>query len=474
MTAKIAKSDANLLPHDEAAERSVIGSVLIDPDALLRAQEAGLKAADFWDMRLGWVYDAAESLSLRREPVELFSIARELERTRNGTDQDHLAVLGGDAALTRLISDTASTVNAGYYAESVKRDALRRRMIAAGAEVAAARHKHDGDIGELYDAVSQILFGAMERSESDSHLMGGSDTLRAYFDGQTERARLLAANKDALLKTYWHDVDRMIGNFQPGQLVSVGASTSVGKTMAMEQVAEANAKRGHAIAFYHLELSHQSMLDRCVARVSGIDTRRLREGYDGAEVFDALAEISVWHDNITLIHCPGWTAERIAADIMRLHAQGRCELAVVDYLGKLALPDRKGYTPSKLIGLQVDAFKNAAEQLAIPILLGSQVSRFFKQTATHRPTMDDLRDSGEIGEKANIVLMLHNPVAREDRDERASTETIELHVEKNTDGPLGKAELVHVKGRFLLGDMAQEHEPVPHYQERERVEQIPW
>ena len=467
MTARISAQDAHLLPHDEEAERSVIGSVLIDPDAVLRTEEVGLAVSDFYDRRLGWIYEAAEALAMRREPIEAFTIARELERAPDGADGNRLAVLGGDATLTRLIVDTPSTVHAGYYAEIVKRDARRRRLIAAGAEVAAASHQHEGELSDLYDKVSQILFGAMERSDADSHLYGGSRALSRYFDTQAVRQERLRQNRDAMLKTYWVDVDRMVGDFQPGQLVIVGATTSVGKTMAMEQLSEANAKRGHAIAFYHLELSHQSMLDRCVARCSGIDTRRLREGYDGAEVFDALAEISAWHDNITLVHCPGWTAERIAADIMRLHAQGRCELAVIDYLQKVSMPDRRGYSPSKLIGLQVEAFKNVAEQIGIPVVLGSQVSRFFKTTANKRPTMDDLRDSGEIEEKANIVLMLHNPTPREDRRDYQKTEVIELHVEKNTDGPLGMAKLVHVKGRFLLGDLAEERQAQPSFQEAE-------
>ena len=141
---------------------------------------------------------------------------------------------------------------------------------------------------------------------------------------------------------------------------------------------------------------------------------------------------------------------------MRLHAQGRCELAVIDYLQKVSLPDHRSYSSAKLIGLQVEVLKNVAEQIGIPIVLGSQVSRFFKQTANKRPTMDDLRDSGEIEEKANVVLMLHNPIPREERKDYQRTEQIELHVEKNTDGPLGMAQLVHIKGRFLLGDVAPE------------------
>lgn len=471
MTARISAQDAHLLPHDEEAERSVIGSLLIDPDAVLRTEEAGLAARDFYDRRLGWIYEAAQALAMRREPIDAFTVARELEQAPDSADGNRLAVLGGDAALTALIVGTPSSVHAGYYAEIVMRDARRRRLIAAGADVAAASHQHEGDLSELYDLVSQILFGAMERSDADSHLYGGSQALGHYLDNQERRQDRLARDPDALLKTYWADVDRMVGDFQPGQLVIVGATTSVGKTMAMEQIAEANAKRGHAIAFYHLELSHQSMLDRCVARCSGIDARRLREGYMGEEVSRALGDISAWHDRITLIHCPGWTAERIAADIMRLHAQGRCELAVIDYLQKVSMPDRRGYSPSKLIGLQVEAFKNTAEQIGIPIVLGSQVSRYFKMTANKRPTMDDLRDSGEIEEKANIVLMLHNPTPREDRRDDQKTEVIELHVEKNTDGPLGMTQLVHVKGRFLLGDMTAEPEPeLPWQTERE----IPW
>lgn len=188
MTARISAQDAHLLPHDEEAERSVIGSLLIDPDAILRTEEAGLAATDFYDRRLGWIYEAAQALAMRREPVDAFTVAREVERAPDSADGNRLALLGGDAEITALIAGTPSSVHAGYYAEIVVRDARRRRLIAAGAEVAAASHQHEGDLSELYDLVSQILFGAMERSDADSHLYGGSQALGRYLDNQKQRA----------------------------------------------------------------------------------------------------------------------------------------------------------------------------------------------------------------------------------------------------------------------------------------------
>lgn len=458
MSARIVESQHNLLPHDVEAEEAVIGSILIDPDALMRCQEAGLAPDDFHTRRLGWVYEAAQALALRGEPTDPIAVAREMSKETDA-DGNRLDLLGGMSALSELVSLTATTIYAGHHAESVKRDARRRRLIAAGAEVSAASHLHDGDLGELYDHVSQILFAAMERSDAHSHLYGGADALDGYMANQDRRRELLERDPDALIRTHLLDIDRLIGDMQPGQLVVVGANTSVGKTMLMEQVAEANAKRGHTIAYYHLEQSHQAMMDRCVARYTGVPTWRLRQGYVDTEVERAMADIRTWHDNITYVHCPGWTAERIVADIMRLHATGRCELPIIDYLGKVKLTDNRGYNSSKLVGLQVEAFKTVAEQLGVPLVLGSQVSRFFKTTAAKRPTMDDLRDSGEIEEKANLVIMLHNPTAREDRDQAETSERIEAHLEKNTDGPLGKANLLHLKGRFLLADYTSQEQP---------------
>jgi len=457
MMARFRESEA--LPHDIEAEESVIGAILVDPAAIYRCQEAGLTPSDFWDHTLGWIYEAAERVAASGFSPDIVTISEELAATialsdpQTGATQSRLDVIGADT-LTAMISRVGFTSNVGYFANIVREHARRRRLIAAITQSASLCHRTDIDIPTLYDLVSQSLFSAMSQEADGSHLVGNDEAIERYRQLLHRRHEMLDNNPDAFVRTYWRKVDAMLGPLQPGYLVVIGARTSVGKTMAMEQIAEANAKRGHKVVFYHLELSHHTMLDRCVARYSGVPLWMLRTGYTGREVEDALNAISTWFGNITYVHCPGWTAERIAADITRLHASGRCDVAFVDYLQKIPASNTSAFT-AKSVGLQVEAFKTCAEKTGITLFLGSQVSRFFKESTTKRPTMDDLRDSGEIAEKANVVIMLHRPEnERENND--SPTEEVWVFVEKNTDGQTGSARLIHVRGRFLLGDPVED------------------
>jgi len=224
--------------------------------------------------------------------------------------------------------------------------------------------------------------------------------------------------------------------------------------MYLEQLAEHNAKRGHKVAFYHLELTHQTMLDRRMARQSTVSIRELIRGYNGPEVARAMDALRPWQTNLVYVHCPGWSSERVAVDIARLYARGECDLALVDYLQKLRLPERRGFNSAMLVGQSAEALKNAAEQLNIPIAVASQVSRDFKSRKTRRPHMEDLRNSGELEEKANQIVILHRPLTR-DPTHPQQTEPMEAHIEKNTLGALGRAKLVHLLGRFLIAAAAQ-------------------
>ena len=461
---RVLSSDMDLLPHDPEAERIVISGIIADPDALPRAHDAGLKPADFHNRQYRWIMEAAEELAKQGDPIEIASIGRVLERQQE-LDGNRLDLIGGTPEMAGLIARFSSFSSVGYYAEIVARDARRRQIIAAGGAIAADAQAHEGDLGELYSKAIKALFDAMGDSVDDAHLHGGPEAVRLYRDNQEARQKRLLLDPNALIKTHWPSVDRRLGDLQEGQLIVIGASTSVGKTMAMEQLAEVNASRGHRVVYYHLELSHASMLDRCVARESGVKVQDLRRGALTPQVERALDEIEKWQGNIIYVHCPGWTAERIAADIIRHNARGLCDLAIIDYMQKLSSPDMRGDSRNyaQVVGGRVEVLKNCAERLGIPIILGSQVNRDYKSNANRRPTLEGLRDSGEIAEKANIVLILHNPTPREERNDLDETEIIELYIEKSTDGPLGKVDLVHVKGRFLLGE-ADKSEERPHAQ----------
>lgn len=452
--AKVARSDIDRLPHSEDAERAVAGSVLIDPDAVLRAQETGLLIDHFYNKHLGWIYEAAQVLVAKGQPTDITLIGQKMSDTPNGNGTSRLETLGGYSQLTRLIDTIYTSVNVSHYAKIVVDNARKRSLLAAAANIVAMVGSHEGDIDELMSEASRAFLPAVSVEGQRTHTYGSENTLLSYITGQQERADRLLRDPDALLVTGLGDLDKMLGDLVPGYLHVVAARSSVGKTMYMECVTEINAKRNKKVAFYHLELSHETMLDRLVARHSDVPMWKLRQGYNGMEIGTAIDMIVPWFKNIVFVHCPGWSAERIAADIQRLSARGECDIACVDYLQKLALPNtRASLNAAMLYGLQAETLKIAAETCEIPIVLGSQVNRDFKTREDKRPTADDIRNSGEVLEKANQVVILHRPGERKEHAPHGDTEMLEAIIEKNTGGGSGKAEIIHVMGRFLLASV---------------------
>ena len=472
--ARIQASQAEMLPQSIETERALLGALLIDPDGIVYAQGVDLKAADFYREAHGWVYSVILGMAERYQSPDFVAVCDALAHRQNGAGSQ-LDALGGPVELTRFIDECASSVYAGHYAEIVKRRAQQRRIISACGDIAQMAHEHDGPVAELYDQASRRFFEAVDTTTPTSHLYGGDEALLAYQTQQAEREALLKEHPELLMQTGIADLDRILGDILPAYLVVVVARTSVGKTMWMEQVSEYNAMRGHPVAYYHLELTHETMLHRAIVRRLRFseDPRRvskrvtfqdLDHGYCGPEVARAMDAIRPWFGNMVYVHCPGWSVERICADVVRLHAKGRCDIAVVDYLQKLAMPDVKaGMNVAQLYGVMANDLKNVAEQLRIPIILGSQVSRDYKQRSDGRPHAEDIRNSGMIEEMATQIVVLHRPENTREND----PQPVEAYVEKNTQGRLGKADLVHFPGRFLLGCPAREEVVLS-------PEELPW
>jgi len=383
-----------------------------------------------------------------------------LESRKNG-DGSQLHMIGGPAELARLITHTPTSIHAGHYAEIVHRLAQQRQLIHVSGDIAAVAQDHDGPIETLYDEVSRQFFDAVDVSSPASHLRGDDNTLTEYLANQERIKDRLAANPDALITTGWPDIDHYLGDIEAGMLHVVVARPSVGKTIYLEGVAEHNAQRGHSVAFYHLELSHSLMLNRRMARYSGIPIGKLRRGHTGPELSRALDLIRPWHQRITYIHCAGWSAERIAADMVRLAAKGQCDVAIIDYFQKIRWPDVKGANVAAIMGLMAETLKNCAENLGIPVITAAQVNRGWKSNANDRPHIENLRNSGEIEEKCNQAVVLHRPQDREDRRGGVESETIAVAVEKNTTGDVGRCELFHQLGRFRFVAKARETQTEP-------------
>jgi len=448
-------------PNDQLAERAVLGSLLIDNEAIPELQALGLQPDDFYMGLHGDVFAVMCELTAQRRAVDFVTLCSALEGKQDGKGRSCLEAIGGPAVLTRLLTDTPTSTNAKHYAEIVRDLAYRRRLIAAAAELAKLTYEHEGTRDVLQRDASKIFNDAVGIADKDSHLYG-DDSLVDYLVNQTDRRERLEKDPNSLITTPWPELNRALIELEPGALHVVAAPTGMGKTIYSECIAEHNARHGKSVAFYHLELSHQTMLDRRMARHSGIQVWQLRKGYDGKEVHKATGFLSTWQRRITYIHCPGWSASRIVADLHGLHARGMADLAIVDYLGKLAMPPLGGRTEASAIGdYRMEPLKTCAEQLGIPIVTGSQLNRARQARRDQRAVLDDLRNSGEIAEKANQVILIHrvkSSYGKERFDHQKPLE-IEFQIEKNSQGIAGVViPMLSIPGEFKFVERVRDGE----------------
>jgi len=448
MARRDGESDDVLLqaPQSREAEQAVVGSILIDPDAVLACRGAGLKPEDFFNEQLGTIYKAALEIADEGKPVDIVTISGRVE----GKNEVTYSMLVG------LINAVPTSIHAVHYAGEVMDHARRRRVLRAAQQIAGLAYDQTIPVADMLARSSAAFFEAADVTEHNDHLIGSDGAIEDYLANQIARAELLKNNPHALLDTGIPALDDVIGPLDAGQMLVVGARTSTGKTAFMETVAENIALRGHVVAFYHLELSTQRMLDRQMARWSGVSLQDIQRGVDDVRIQRAVEAVRARLCNMVYVHCPGWTAERIAADAAQLRARYGVDLIVVDYLGKIAYGDyQRGFNEASMIAQQVETLKIMAERLGVPVILGSQVNREFKATADKRPTLNDLKGSGGIEEKANAVVILYEP---NPRVPGATSVTLEAHVEKNEGGPCGTVMLEHALGRFRVYDPAPEPE----------------
>jgi replicative DNA helicase len=442
------------LPNSRQTEENLIASLLIDPDAILRIGGTGLVPEDFYTPGHKLVYKVIQRLAAKGEAVDLVTVGNALEQV-NGKTGNALDYIGGRAELSRMVALLPTTIYAADYARDVRDLAFRRNLIGACTKIITDSYNHEGTRDALQQTAAETFGKAVQVEDEHSHLYGTDEALLDYLVRQQERQEQLKRDPFALVTTPWSDVNRLLIALDVGMVQVIAARPGVGKTIWMENVAEYNAQRNKAIAFYHLELSHQFMLDRRMARWSGVTYDELRKGENGEKVERATDAIRQWQKNMTYIHCPGWSAERIMADAARLQAEGKADIVIIDYLQKLAMPESRYRNEASIIGGQVAHIKDAAERLGFPVFLGCQVTRDLKQRgATGRAQLTDLYGSGMIEAYSNQVCILHVPTMDDDEGPY-ELEPRELYVDKNTQGALGMVNLAHRCGRFRLEQPAR-------------------
>jgi len=420
--------DSELLPHNEEAERSVVGAALIDPDAIPRVASI-LEPGDFYKAELREIWNAMLDLHNQSEPVDMLTVCDELER------RQQLDELGGPAFITALTNEVPTSIHAEHYAKMVAKDATRRRLLDAAGRLAKAASDQGMELADVEDLALKLVVEA--RSTGNGRMQSLSRIARAYYDKIEALAR---DGKKPGLPTGFHKLDELLGGMQRSDLIILAGRPGMGKTGLAACIVHNIVKASKRILFLSLEMSSEQLMRRLISLESGIGITALRDGTIADDDWPKFIQATAAMDlpNLLIDDTAAITPSHARALALKAEAEiGPLDLIVIDYIGLMKSDERapNRYTALTNIG---QALKKLAKDLNVPILALSQVNRDCENRTDKRPQTHDLRDSGDLEQTANVVLLLYRD---EVYDDDAMPGIAEVAVGKNRDGKTGTAHL---------------------------------
>lgn len=375
-----------LPPHSLDAEEAILGSLLIDPDAIFDVGTF-LRPDAFYRSQNRAVYEAILALNDRRDPLDLITLTEELRR------QEQLDEVGGEAYIISLINAVPTAINAVSYGRLVEATAIRRKLIAAASAIANLAYDEAEDVNVVIDRAEQTLFSISEQ-RTTRDLVPVKQIARDLL----ERIEQLHERGDDIIgvPTGFTDLDRLLGGLNKSDLLILAARPGMGKTALQTGIAlTAAARYGKRVAMFNLEMSGEQLVQRMLAAETRIDSQRLRRGqlYDHEwpifmEAIGRLSETRIFIDDT-----PSITPHQLRTKCRRLYAEHGLDLIVIDYL-QLMQAERPTNNRVQEISEISRSLKGLARELDVPVLAAAQLSRAVEQRQDKRPLLSDLRDSG--------------------------------------------------------------------------------
>jgi replicative DNA helicase len=460
-TTTVSSSLERMLPHNIQAEQGVLGSLLIDPEALSLVADV-LAAEDFYRDAHRTIFAAMLALAERHQPADFLTLCDELER--RGT----LETVGGASAITALINLVPTSGNVVYYGRIVARTAVLRRLIHAAGQIAAiAYDDHDAD--EALNRAEQLICAISTRT----HRLGTASSLTHLLSQYQEHLVEREAMRGQMIgiPSGFADLDRLTGGFRRCDLIVLAARPGFGKTSCALSIAHHAALHcQRRIGIFSLEMSAEQLVERLIAIESGINLQHLTTGtIEDAEwcrFVEALARLS--EASMQVDGTSSLSPVQIRSRARQWMQQDGLDLLIVDYL-QLLQPDdgtvAKNGTRVQVIDDLCRSLKLLAHELSIPILLLAQLSRAVENRQSKVPQLSDLRESGGIEANADLVLFIYrDEVYNADSERRGYAD---LLIAKHRNGPTGQVllrfepETTHFSDATLSGSPSMALPSVP-------------
>jgi replicative DNA helicase len=435
-----------LPPQSLEAEMAVLGSMLLDNEALSKAVEVIGDEQNFYLPAHRKIYRAAVNLYERNQPVDLVTLAEELRR------QKILDEVGGPVYLTKLTDSVATSANIDYYARIVVEKAVLRRLINTATEIVSLSYQASENPEEILDRSEQMIFSIKEQ-----RLRRSLVPLKTFIHDSFETVEKLYREKRHItgIETGFTDLDVMTSGLQKGDLIIVGARPSVGKTAFALNIAQYVAIHNQVpVAVFSLEMSKEQLVLRLLCSEARVPGHKVRSGYLSQEEWPALVSAaSVLHSAPMFIDdTSAMSPLEIRAKARRLRAEVDLGLVVVDYLQLMRGSSSRSENRQQEISEISRSLKALAKELNVPVIALSQLSRLSEQRGQDsRPILSDLRESGAIEQDADVVLFLHRDKSPYKTKEEwtpevaMESEVADLIIAKQRNGPIGTKKLTFLR-----------------------------
>lgn len=412
-------------PHDLAAEVSVLGSILIDPEAIINVAEI-LMADDFYEPSHQLIYESMIALFEQRKPIDAVTLASQLKKKKKLKDA------GGASAIAKLTNEVSTSSNVVHYANLVAEASMRRSIIKTAAELGELAFDESQEARDVLDTTEQKIFAISQKQDRDA-FVPIKDTLSESFERLDEMQR----NPNAMrgIPTGLADLDNILAGFGKSNLLILAARPGMGKTALSLNIAQhiaVNEKK--KVGVFSLEMSKEELVDRLLVSQADIDAWRLKTGRLDQQDFMKLSDaMGVLADaDIFIDDKPGMTVFEMRTKARRLAMEHGIDFLVVDYL-QLAHGRTRDNRVQEVAEIS-QGLKNIARELRIPVLALSQLSRAIESRGEKTPQLSDLRESGSIEQDADAVMFLY----RKDDDIR---ESVNLKIAKHRHGSIGDIDL---------------------------------
>lgn len=429
-------------PHNTEAEQSVLGSILLQPSALISAMEF-LQAHDFYRRAHQLIFQTMIDLNEKNEEIDVVTVSNLLETNKQIED------VGGSAYLAEIANVVPTAANIEYYSKIVEERSLLRRLIQASNDIINETYEESDDVSNILDAAEQKILEVSER-KNRSGFLKISDVLRDAMEEIDD----LYKNAEEItgLSTGYRALDLMTAGLHEDELIILAARPGVGKTAFALNVAQNIAtSTDENVAVFSLEMGATQLVNRMLCAEGTINANNLRTGQLTEEEFEKLfvAMGSLSKANIFIDDTPGIRVSEIRAKARRLKQErGGIGLIIIDYL---QLIEGSGKESRQQEVSEISRqLKKLAMELGVPVIALSQLSRSVEQRQDKRPILSDLRESGSLEQDADIVAFLYREdyyraEEGEEEDEQEEDNVVEVIIEKNRSGARGSVKLLFIK-----------------------------